>query len=108
MSISYDLYCPKCLKKASFFSPMFIRYSVYRLQLPIFCCSSCRLIYIDKPIIRDTISEWRKHGAARHMSLDSLYKEFIGEIKKIVDTDLVPRLGYKKKRFIKRPKGSTP
>lgn len=99
---SYDLYCPKCNKRADAATPMFIRYSFRRLELPIFLCSPCRTIYIDKPTIRHIISEWRKEGA-REMPFRQLYQEFLGELEKMVTTHFVPRLGYKKVRFRKHP-----
>jgi len=105
---SYDLYCPRCQKKADTANPMFIRYSVIRLQLPIFLCEKCRTIYIDKPTVRRVISEWRKSGAfTRAMPFKRLYQEFLGELESLVSTQFVPRLGYRKTRFLKRPKNQT-
>lgn len=101
---SYDLYCPQCQKKADTANPMFIRYSVRRLQLPIFLCGECRTIYIDKATIRHVISLWRKSGAfTRKMPFRRLYQEFLKELEGLVATHFVPRLGYKRVRFLKRP-----
>lgn len=101
---SYDLYCPECDKKADAANPMFIRYSARRLQLPIFLCSECRTIYIDKPIVRRIISEWRKNDAiTRKIPFEFLCREFLGEIEKSVRTMWVPKFGYRKVRFLKRP-----
>lgn len=103
--VDYDLYCPVCEKRACTANPGFIRYSVRRLELPIFLCGECRTIYIDKKIIRHTINEWRKRGLyEKNITLKQLYKEFLEEVEKMVDTYLVPKLGYKKIRFLKRPK----
>ena len=103
-NMNYDLYCPECNKKADAATSMFIRYTIKRLELPIFLCSSCRTIYIDKPTIRRIISEWRKDGVStRNMPFKQLYQEFLIELEKMVTTHFVPRLGYKKIRFQKRP-----
>lgn len=100
----YDLCCPQCDKKAGTANPMFIRYSLRHLQLPIFLCSECRTIYIDKPIVRHIISEWRKDGAfTRKIPFKKLYREFLGELEESVRTYWVHRLGYKKTRFLRRP-----
>jgi len=53
------MHCPDCGKKADAAHSLFILYE-YRLDLPIFLCSDCRTIYIDKLTIRQKISEWRK------------------------------------------------
>lgn len=106
-SVNYDLYCPRCQSRADTANPMFVRYSVRRLQLPIFLCGECRTIYIDKSIIRHIIREWHKSGLyERNITLKQLYREFLGKIEKMVDTYFVPNLGYEKVRFLKRPRES--
>ena len=104
----YDLYCPECKKKASTANPMFIRYSVRRLELPIFLCGECRTIYVEKPTVRRIISEWRKGGMWTKMSLRQLCDEFLGELEESVWTYWVAHLGYRKARFVKHPKSPTP
>ncbi|MEK7653963.1 MAG: hypothetical protein AAB345_01615 [Patescibacteria group bacterium] len=100
----YDLYCPECNKKAGTLNPMFIRYSMYRLQLPIFFCGECRTIYIDKPIVRGIISRWRKNSpATQSIPFNQLCREFIGELAKSLREHWVPYLGYKRAHFLKRP-----
>ncbi len=100
----YGFYCPKCGQKADTAHPMFIRYSMRRLELPIFLCSPCRTIYIDKPIIRKIISEWKKDGAMlKKIPFESLYREFLGEVENLVANHYVPYLGYKIIRFLKNP-----
>ncbi|MDP3052317.1 MAG: hypothetical protein Q8N42_02300 [bacterium] len=97
-------YCPKCGEKADTANPMFIRYSMRHLVLPIFLCSGCRTIYIDKPTIRRIISEWRKDGAMlKKMPFEKLYREFLGEVENLVTNHYVPYLGYKLVRFLKNP-----
>lgn len=100
---SYDLYCPQCKKKADVAMPMFIRYSIQRLELPIFLCSSCRTIYVDEPTVHRIVGSWRKNGAfTSKMSFRQLYQEFLGELERLVTTYFVPRLGYKRVCFLKR------
>lgn len=102
MNSNYEMYCPQCKKMAGTANPMFIRYSFRHLQLPIFLCSECRTIYIDRPIIRRIISEWRKNRAfTREMPFNRLYKEFLGELEESLGTYWIPRLGYRKVRFLK-------
>lgn len=107
-SANYELYCPECNQKADTANPMFVRYSVRRLQLPIFLCSSCQTVYIDKPIIRRIIREWREYGLWTKMPLKRLYQEFIGELEKTVTEYWVAHLGYKRARFRKLPKNQSP
>ncbi len=107
--VSYDLYCPRCQNKASTANPCFIRYSVRRLQLPIFLCGECRTIYIDKLIICHAINEWYRSGLCeKNITLRRLYREFLREIERMVDTYFVPKLGYKKINFLKHPQKSDP
>ena len=106
---NYDLYCPECQKKADTANPMFIRYSISSLKLPIFLCGKCRTIYIDKPTVRRVISKWRKYGAfTRAMPFKRLYQEFLGELEGLVNTYFVSYLGYRKTRFLKRPQKTNP
>ncbi len=103
----YEFYCPRCKKKASTTDPIF-RNFVRRLELPIFHCNECRLIYIDKPTVRRIISEWRKGGLTiRNMTLKALYQECLEELKRIVNSHFVSNLGYRKARFLKRSKTPT-
>ena len=105
----YDLYCPKCWKKAATANPMFIRYT-RRIQLPIFLCSKCRTVYIDKQIVRRMISEWRKQDIiSKNLApFKKLYQDLLGKLEEHVTTSWVPQLGYKRVRFHKRPKKSNP
>lgn len=105
----YDLYCPQCDKKAGTAMPLFVRYSIEHLTLPIFLCSPCRTIYIDKPTIRRAISGWLKYSYFwEKKPLKQLYQEFLGELEKMLTTYWVPQLGYKKVRFQKRPAQTKP
>lgn len=96
-----NFYCPKCNKVASHSRPMFIRYSVRRLELIMFLCGECRLIYIDKPTIRRIISRWRKEGLWTKMSFNALCKEFLTELEGLVENHYNPLCGYKRARFKK-------
>ena len=101
-----DFYCPECGKKAGTATPGFVRYSFRRLALVIFLCSSCRLIYIDKPTLRWQISEWRNNEwcswGAKAQPFEKLYKEFLGELEDSVK-NYWSKIGYKPKRFKKSP-----
>jgi len=102
---NYEFYCPHCGKKADTANPMFIRYSLRRLELRIFLCSPCRTIYIDKPTIRRIISEWRKDCTfTRKMPFEKLYREFLDELEEMLRSHFIARLGYKQTHFIKYPK----
>jgi len=105
----YDLYCPQCQKKADNFNVMFVRYSMQRLELPIFCCPQCRTIYIDKLTVRRIISEWRKEGfLVKRMAFEKLYHEFLQELENMMETHFIGKIGYKKVRFQKRPRELNP
>src|SRR3990167_699222 len=101
----YDLYCPKCRKRAEFFNPCFFGYSVRRWEFPIFLCGDCRTIYIDKQIILQNVEERIKQGGlyAKKTSLSYIYRDVLGNLENFVDTNFVPNLGYKKVRFLKHP-----
>ena len=104
-----DFYCPKCGKKAVTLNPMFRCYSMRRLELPIFICSDCRTIYIDKPTIRKIISEFRKDGPIwMRMSFEEMYREVLGKLEGVMECYCVPCYGYKKVRFLKNPPKSNP
>ncbi len=106
---NYCFYCPECGKIADTANPMFIQYSMRRLELPIFLCSPCRTIYIDKPTIRKIISEWRKDGPfAIRIPFEKLYREFLGKVEDLVKNHYVPYLGYKIIRFLKNSPKSKP
>ncbi len=99
----YEFYCPECGKKADIFRPYFIKYSMIRLELPIFCCDNCRLIYKNEATIRRLIREWKKESPlAQIISFKKLYEEFSEKINEMINTHFVPRLGYKKMVFIKK------
>lgn len=104
-NLRHDFYCPNCGAKADFANPMFVsRYSVRRLELKIFLCSRCRLIYIDKPVAKKTIRDWREGGGFfKPIPLKSLYREFLQELEDMLNTYWIPRLGYKRAKFLKRP-----
>src|SRR3989339_1120730 len=99
-----DFYCPKCGKVASTANPMFRCYSVRHLQLPIFLCSDCRTIYINKPTIRKIVSEFRKEGMVYvEMSFEEMCRDILGKLERIMEIDFISYLGYKKVRFLKNP-----
>lgn len=102
-NVDYELYCPTCKKKADAATPMFIRYSFQHLILPIFLCTSCRTVYIDKPTIRRLVGGWRKDSVfTKDMPFKKLYQEFFEELDKMIETYWIPRLGYKRMKFLRR------
>ena len=104
-----DLYCPKCGKKAKTLNPIFRCYSMCRLELPIFLCSDCRTIYIDRPIVRKIISEFRKDGPIwMNMSFETMCREVLGKLEELAKIYCAPSYGYKKVRFLKNPPKSNP
>ncbi len=91
--------------KAIKFMAQFIRYSIYRLELPLFGCGACRLICLDKATIRSILSRWRKNSfVTKRMPYEKLYREFLGELERSITTYWDPCLGYKRAKFIKREK----
>ncbi len=99
---NYNLFCPKCRKRASAAHLMFVRYSVYRLELPLLLCTDCGLICVDRQTLCAAIEEWRKRSAsAMDVPLRELCKEFMGEMEKSAKNYWIAQLGYKKARFLK-------
>ncbi len=93
------MHCPDCGKKADAAHSLFILYE-YRLDLPIFLCSDCRTIYIDKLTIRQKISEWRNENIfTKKISFRQLYQEFYGELDNAVKNHWTKELGYREVLF---------
>lgn len=88
-------YCPKCKKPANVMEPIF-RNHARRIQLPIFFCHDCQMIYIDKATIKRIIEEWNVH---QRFSLQQLYEEFFSELAR--NAEFYVSRGYKNIRFLK-------
>lgn len=95
-------YCPKCKKPANVMEPIF-RNHARRIQLPIFFCHDCQMIYIDKATIKRIVKEW---NVSLNFPLKRLYGEFFSELKESIDF-YVSR-GYKNVRFLKNINKSSP
>lgn len=102
---NYELCCPRCKMKADFcLTQHFTDYSVRRLELPVFLCSACQLICVDKPTVRRFIDSWYHDSIRKEkVSLKAARKEFLGKLNELVNSYFV-KIGYKRTRFIKREK----
>jgi len=99
----YVLYCPKCNGEKR---PDWVigtrSYSAQRLDVPYFACGGCRLICIDRTVLRQAISSWRRDGlvSKNTPSHKQLYKEMLDVVNKVVDM-YCQTAGYKRCRFRK-------
>ncbi len=100
---NYDFYCPQCGKKAETVTPAFFRsYSRARLDLVIFCCDTCRTIYVDKPTIRRMISVWRKDNPQTiKITFENQCREFYKELEKMLNEYWIPIGRFRKARFLR-------
>jgi hypothetical protein len=74
-------------------------YSVRALYLPYFMCGRCRLIYIDKNTIRQSISAWRDAASGpKNIPYEELYKEMMRNLEEVVEY-YCRTAGYKRARF---------
>lgn len=101
----YELYCPRCKTKADFcLTQHFTHYSMRRLELPVFVCSACRLICVDKPTVRRFIHAWYHDSMFKEkISFSATHKEFLGKLNELVNSYFA-NIGYKRVRFEKREK----
>jgi len=100
----YILLCPKC---ESAKTPEWVigtmSYSAQRLDVPYFMCGDCRLIYVDKAILRRAVSEWRNNGLVSKRSTPpykKLCEEMFGVVNRVVEY-YCRTAGYKRCRFRK-------
>lgn len=99
----YNLLCPKCNNAKM---PEWVigtrSYSARRLDVPYFMCGNCRFIYVDKTIVRRTISEWmdNKFVSKSIPPYKKLYEEMLGVVNRVVEY-YCQTAGYKRRRFRK-------
>lgn len=65
-------YCPICKKEKRptlAWSSEFFEYSWVRLTLPYFLCDDCHTIGIDKKLVQNAVSMWRKQNASAHKKI---------------------------------------
>ena len=97
-----DFYCPRCGKLASFSEAVFSRsYAARRLGALYFFCGYCRLIFISKKLVRDTVSEWwHSTGLDKKYPFKHFYNKVIEYLYSTV-LDYHIKIGYKLARFKK-------
>ncbi|MDP1688661.1 MAG: hypothetical protein Q8L47_00840 [bacterium] len=54
----YDYICPHCKKIASVHRTLNKTYAAQSLRIPYFLCGECRLIYISRSLLKETVREW--------------------------------------------------
>lgn len=89
-------HCPVCYQKASTLNPIF-RDRVRRLELVVFVCHQCKLIFVDRKTNEKIIKKWNGENLC-HESLKFLYGDYYRRLQLFVHS-YVAKYGYKKKRF---------
>lgn len=74
-----------------------------RIQLPIFFCHDCQMIYIDKATIKRIVKEWNVY---QRFLLKQLYDEFFSKLEESVNFYL--SCDYENVRFLKNIKKLSP
>lgn len=93
-------FCPKCGKKCEpSWACLITNYSIQRLDLPYFLCGDCRLMHIDKLLLRNVVSHWRKNynKYAKTFPFKRIYAEvmeYMEEVRKMME-----KIGYRQKKF---------
>lgn len=99
----YDFFCPKCGQKADMCRASRVR-GWTRIDTPYFLCIKCRLVYYDKPLVRQIVSTWRKNDPwAKRMSFRIVYRETKEHLDGIIKYR-IKEMGEKYARFIKKPR----
>ena len=70
------------------------------IELPYFACSECQLVYIDKNLLREIISTWRKTSGYEFISQKELYQQMLAFLEEHTNY-LCQNAGYKRVRFKK-------
>lgn len=98
-------YCPECSQeKLPDNMVLDRRYSCRALRLPYFMCGGCRLIYVDRVLIREIISNWKyETEELKTIPLKKLYKETLAKLEGVIEY-YCKNVGYKRARFVKKPK----
>lgn len=98
---NYLVCCPKCGQVKTPQNGPIIRYSSIRLELPYFMCGECRLIYVDKIILRREISIWRKRSpSTKSIRYEELCKEMAETLNEIIEY-YCQNIGYRRAKFKK-------
>ena len=98
----HKYYCPGCDQEKLQDSITLVRpYSAGTAQLPYFYCSVCRLIYIDRQLIREILSGWRnRNPSAKKISYKKIYEEMLAQVESTVEL-YCRTAGYKRAKFKK-------
>lgn len=96
-----DFFCPKCGKKREpSWACLITNYSIQRLDLPYFLCGDCRLMHIDKRLLRNIVSHWRKNSKyAQTFPFKRIYAEVAEYMEEVIRT--MEKIGYRQKRVRK-------
>lgn len=91
--------CPKCGRMVQpSWACHITAYCVRRLDLPYFLCGDCRLLHVDKALIRTIVSEWRKNSRfAKKVPSKKIYREARDYMETVASC--LSKIGYKKKKF---------
>lgn len=99
----YEYVCPGCKKIASKHNTLNRSYAVQSLRIPYFLCGDCRLIYISKSLLKQTVREWwvwNKKILGTN-TLNYFYNESIKYLFGPV-LEYHKGIGYREARFIKK------
>ena len=100
---NYVLRCPKCNNEISAtWATGERKYSMQTLDAPYFMCARCRVIDINKTVVRRSIGLWRREQLSRERipSEKYLYKETMELLQKFIDY-YCRTAGYRRARFKK-------
>jgi hypothetical protein len=89
--------CPACYQRASTLNPIF-RDRVHRLELVVFVCHDCKLIYVDRKINKKIIKKWNEQCLYRE-PLKVLYGDYLKRLNLFVRSYIKENRGYKKRVF---------
>jgi len=85
-----------------FWDRKFFNYSWARLELPYFLCGNCRTAYVDRALVQNAVSLWRKTSRAdksiSHKKACELAQNSLGESMRYK----VEKLGYEIVRYYKK------
>ena len=95
-----EYYCSGCGKKATTANPMFSD-RMCRLELTVFHCHKCGLIYIDESLIKEIIKKWNKRRNTDEF-IRSLYSEYIEKINNFVEANFIKKFGYRRAQFLRK------
>lgn len=95
-----EWYCPRCDKKSTQCVAGWVKYSFVRLDAPYYVCGDCKLAFVSRKLIRQSVRAWyaEKRYRTENVSFQTACKEFWNYIDKNVISDL-KHFGYRIVRF---------